>query len=931
MKKILFTTMLCLLAAVQSIVAKEEINSAVDSISDAFKIVTNAPQEKVFLHTDKPYYFQGDTIWIKGYLTGAITHKMNSFSRNLYIELVDKADKLIIRQLVERLDDSFIASMPISVEQPEGDYYLRAYTKWMQNFSPDFMYVQNLQINHNSALKCKVSLNQEREGDNREAIITLTDPVTKLRIENVDVKCIIGTSENDKKYTTHHSNKDGEVRVSLPKRSNEKMILEVVASKDNWRVRRIFELPSMMDYHVDFFPEGGHRIAGQTQKVAFKAINTSGLSESVSGTIISLAGDTLTTFESLHAGMGTFFLNNSDDQKCVAVVKNSDGIEHRYDIEKPCENSVALTVNHAKDKIIYKLLKPENYGGKAPKYMIIHVRGKLISSFLIDGKEMGQLNAKLLPEGIAHFVVTDKDFVPLSERLVYVDGDDAKMSFYTDSGKLQPRKLMKFHIDVTGENNDRLKGNFSVSVTDAYSVELDSMSENIKSYMLLSSDLKGHVENPGFYFRDKNSKTMAYLDFLMMTQGWTRFDIEDILRFKSPDYLYPIERGQSLSGSVKNGFGKPIKNTTVIALIPKLHKSYYVQTDDNGRFVLDNLRFPEHSVMRVQASKKNRLSNYFLQIDNPEFPAMFNPHPFVERISKVKDTYIAELEKGYTSVNGQRVVHLPEISIMAAGSGYESYAAHIWDEDRIEQTKVKNALELLRQMPGLHTSPQGDLVFATAGGHMRSENDVRPQDKDRPMTFASTSSKALRPKIYLDNRQIQSADLEQIKADDIKYVSLVDPETDQTLSEAVFDNDNSDDTLYNEALLETTDEDENTVSLRGRTLQEQLTKPATGRIMITSRTGNLIIQDETNQKALTLMPLGYSVAKRFYSPKYEVKEEFAEADVRSTVFWAPVVRTDGTQPVTVEFYASDRADAYNYVIEGITDDGRVCHASGTLR
>ena len=62
-----------------------------------------------------------------------------------------------------------------------------------------------------------------------------------------------------------------------------------------------------------------------------------------------------------------------------------------------------------------------------------------------------------------------------------------------------------------------------------------------------------------------------------------------------------------------------------------------------------------------------------------------------------------------------------------------------------------------------------------------------------------------------------------------------------------------------------------------------------------------------------------------------MKEEFAEADVRSTVFWAPVIRTDGTQPVTVEFYASDRADAYNYVIEGITDDGRVCHASGTLR
>ncbi|MCM1093570.1 MAG: carboxypeptidase-like regulatory domain-containing protein [Lachnospiraceae bacterium] len=930
MRKMLFTTMLCLLAAMQSIVAKEEINSAVDSISEAFKIVTNAPQEKVFLHTDKPYYFQGDTIWIKGYLTGAITHKMNSFSRNLYVELIDKKNKLLTRQLIERIDDSFVASIPIDVEQPEGDYYLRAYTKWMQNFDSGFMYVQNIQINHNSALKCKISLRQEVNDNIRDAIITLTDPATKSGMENVDVKCIVGISEKDRKYTTHHSNRNGEVRVSLPKGNVEKTVIEIIASKNDWRVRRILEIPAIMDFHVDFFPEGGKRIAGCSQKIAFKAIGTSGLSENITGTVISAEGDTLTTFESAHAGMGAFFIDNSENSECVVFVKNADGIEHKYEIEKPSQRDVALTINQAKDRIIYKLLKPENYTGLEPKYMMIHVRGKLISSFLIEGKEVGQLNVNLLPEGIAHFIVTDKSFTPLSERLVYVGRNDAELSFNSTNGELKPRKLMKFIIDATDENKNRLKGNFSLSVTDCYSVELDSLSENIRSYMLLSSDLKGHIENPGFYFRHKDNRTSAYLDYLMMTQGWTRFDIDNILHFKSPDYLYPIERGQSLSGKVKNGFGKTIKNTTVIALIPKLHKSYYTKTDDEGRFILDNLRFPQHSTMRVQASKKNKLSNYFLQIDNPEYPEMFNPHPFSTKISSIRDTYIQELEKGYTSVNGQRVVHLPEISITGTGSRYENYAAHTWDEDKVEQTKVKNALELLRQMPGLHTSPNGDLVFAMAGGHMRSENEVRPQDKDRPMTFGSVSPKALRPKIYLDNRQIQTVDLEQIKADDIKYVSLIDPETDQTLSEAVFDDDNSDDALYNEALLETTDEDDNTVSLRGRTLQEQLTKPATGRIMITSKTGNLIIQDETNQKALTLMPLGYSVAKRFYSPKYEVKEEFAEADVRSTVYWAPVIKTDGTQPVTVEFYASDRTEGYNYVIEGITDDGRVCHASGTL-
>lgn len=931
MRKMLKISMLCLLAAAQSIVVNGQAATASDTIKEAFTLITNAPQEKVFLHTDKPYYFQGDTIWIKAYLTGAITHKMNSFSRYLYVELVDAKDKLLARQLIERNDDSFVASIPIDIEQQEGNYYLRAYTKWMQNFPQDFIYVQNVKILHNSALKCRMEIRQERDGDNRMAVITLTDPSTKAAMENVRVKCIIGVSERDKKYITRQSNKNGEVRVALPKDDREKCVIEVAASNDHWQARRVFEIPPAMDYDVAFFPEGGARIAGHTQKIAFKALNSLGLSEPVSGAVLSSKGDTLTNFESVHDGMGSFYLDNSDESECAVIVRNGNNEEKRYAIEPPVRNGVALTLNQGRGRIIYKLLRPDGYTGPEPEQMIIHVRGRLISSFPIAGKESGQLNTELLPEGVSHFVVTDGNFMPLTERLAYIRSEAPAMSADAVNGALAPRKPVKLEIDVTDGNKAGLRGNFSISVTDAYAVELDSMSENLRSYMLLSSDLKGHVENPAYYFNNPDSRTAVYLDNLMMTQGWTRFDLKEILHFRAHDYQYPIERGQSMSGMVKTGFGKPVKNTTVIALIPQLRKSYYTQTDDKGRFILDNLRFPINSTMRIQASKKNRLSNYVLSVDNPVYPEFYNPHPVAEKSSERLDNYVGELEKGYTSVNGQRVIHLPEISVIGNGSRYENYAAHTWDEDRIEQTKVKTALELLRQMPGLQTSPQGDLVFATAGGHIRSENEQRPQDVNRPMTFGSVSPKALRPKIYLDNRQIQTADLNQIKAEDIKFVNLIDPETDRTLSEAVFDDDNSDDALYNEALMETTDDDDNTVTLRGKTLQEQLTKPATGRIMLTSKTGNLIVQDETNQKALTLMPLGYSVAKKFYSPKYEVKDEFAEADVRSTVYWAPVIKTDEAGRMTVEFYASDRTDGYNYVIEGITEDGRVCHLSGIIR
>lgn len=173
--------------------------------------------------------------------------------------------------------------------------------------------------------------------------------------------------------------------------------------------------------------------------------------------------------------------------------------------------------------------------------------------------------------------------------------------------------------------------------------------------------------------------------------------------------------------------------------------------------------------------------------------------------------------------------------------------------------------------------------------------------------------------------------LEQIKAEDIENVNLIDPEADRFLSMNTFE-EQEDGQLLDELLAEDMpqEDEEPEVDLSAYSAREQLTRPTTGRVMFTSKSGNLIIQD-ADLRTLTLMPLGISVAKRFYLPKYDVADEFAEADVRSTVFWAPVIKTDGTGPVTVEFYASDRVDGYNYVLEGITEDGRICHASGIIR
>jgi hypothetical protein len=111
-----------------------------DSALATFK--NNFPQEKVFLQTDKTYYFPGETIWMKAWC--ALDGAPSFLSRVLYVDLVNTQGEVISKKMY-RLDS--LGSTPADVELPEqiksGNYTLNAYTLWMLNF-PQFVYHKNV-------------------------------------------------------------------------------------------------------------------------------------------------------------------------------------------------------------------------------------------------------------------------------------------------------------------------------------------------------------------------------------------------------------------------------------------------------------------------------------------------------------------------------------------------------------------------------------------------------------------------------------------------------------------------------------------------------------------------------------------------------------------------------------------------------------------
>jgi len=107
---------------------------------------TSLFQEKVYLHTDKPYYSAGECIWFKAYLVNATTNEPSERSRFVYVELVDQLDSVQSRIKLRSDSLGFQGYISLRPEIPAGQYRLRAYTFWMQNAGTDFFFTKNIFI-----------------------------------------------------------------------------------------------------------------------------------------------------------------------------------------------------------------------------------------------------------------------------------------------------------------------------------------------------------------------------------------------------------------------------------------------------------------------------------------------------------------------------------------------------------------------------------------------------------------------------------------------------------------------------------------------------------------------------------------------------------------------------------------------------------------
>lgn len=857
-----------------------------DSIRQYFYTQTHLfPQEKIYAHIDRSSYLINDTIWFRTFLVDAQTHSPRLHSNFVYTELINSANQIVKRVKVKRNENVFSGFIDLDEELAAGNYQLRFYTTYMTSKDESYFFKRPIRIGNYMSAKysCEVKTTF-REKRNLKVELRFHDKTTSQTV--MPDKLFVYDKDNNQNNVSWHNN-DSTVGVNL--KDSEKLADAILIEYhlDGYTQKEYIHIPkNENDFDITFFPEGGNLLSHTVNKVAYKAVNPSGLGEDITGYIINTVGDTLSTFQSSHLGMGVLILNGNSNQSLFALCRNAAGMEKRFTLPKFQERGLSLKVDWRKDNLYLSINKPRTHTLSQKLYLVIHCRGTVLYSEAWNNqKETVFFASSALPSGTLHALLLDENFNPVSERLVFnrSELDMTASSFSTQKSDYTLREHVVATVSATDMEGRPLQGSVSVSVTDN-----DVINPNnpiiILSTLLLTSDLQGHIEYPANYFTE-GQENRVNLDLLMLTQGWRRYDVSKIIR---RDYEYSstsVEVNQQISGSVLTGFNKnrAAKSHPILLLDMDNGKTSETETDNKGRFVFNNLSFPDNTRFMVQAKTPSVRNRPVIEVDNDLFVAPQGFMPFSPQTTinshhsepHAEDDFFTAINQKSNTIAGMRHYQLQEVVVTGSKKEKLQRASHWASSDfsnkitssEIEQMHPSSMMELLMLTPGLGVI--GDQAFVA-----RYYNGA-----SLPNTY-----------ILVDGVETLSQHLNSISPQSVQSVEVLkEPESFVLGANGI-----------------------------------------NGAIIITTKLGHDAVNLGNTDNLTYITPLGYQINKQFYSPKYDTVENNKKTDERTTIYWNPNIKLSNDGKASFSFYTSDSNPDYTVIIEGITDDGRIIHQIGAV-
>lgn len=631
------TLLSCLLLFLVS-VAKAQLGSFQQKIEISDSMATFDGREKIFIHYDRPQYNLNDTLWLKGYVVAGSLNIVNDSSRIAYIEFIDAYGGLVKRISTVCDIGLFYSNLTLSEQLfSQGVYTIRGYTNYMRNFGDSIFFTSTFKIIDPKAALWKATLKALNFSGNRLLMSAALKQGNQVPAANSRIQVALMFKNKALFRKRMVTDADGNIYIdTLLKDPRYHKNLRVEITNKNIQLR--IPVPTANENtDLQFLPEGGSFVAGFKQRLGFKALDIYGMGADVNGVIKDSQGNVVCAFTSVHKGMGVVWMTPQANETYTAYLENGAA----YKLPPVQRDGQVLQVSYSEkaDSIIVKIdVSP----GKENNAWFI--TGSTRGSFYVQGRLQNKkqyeikIAAKAFPGGVARFTLYNASGVPVNERALFVwHNDDLKINLAASKDAYINKDSVMLTLSVKKHTNESVPGSFSIAVIDTSQVGVQPDAENIVSYMALSADLKGKIEEPYYYIRNAKSEAT---DALLLTQGWVQYNLLDTAR------KYKYEKGFQVSGKVVNILNKPSSNTR-ITLFGRSGKTgaFFMDTVTNkdGVFIFKNFPlFYTDSVSTLISAVNKREKSFGIGVEvfNKTYPPVQEPVVVYDPNSIVFDTVL---------------------------------------------------------------------------------------------------------------------------------------------------------------------------------------------------------------------------------------------------------------------------------------------------
>lgn len=558
------------------------------------------PREKVYLHFDNTSYYEGDNIWFKCYIVTSELHEATWLSKTLYVELLNPGGEIIEKRILKIENGQCHGDFSLNkLPFYSGFYEIRAYTKYMLNFGEETIFSRLLPVFNKP----------KKEGSFEE--------------------------RNMLKYGYG----------KYPKKRKKPLKGKKV--------------------NLKFYPEGGNLIQDITTRIAFEVTDAFGNPLNATGKIINEEKEEIANFSVTHEGKGLFEYTPDGSKQKAEVDYN--GKKYQFDMPQPLPLGFTLQVDNLSyaDSLDISLQKNKQTPADILGMVILN-RGKLYNYCLINMLHNETVHFKvdktILPPGVSQVTIFNSAGEILCDRLLFNNKvKQVNIQATTDKAVYEAYDPVNMEFTITDQEANPVQSSFSLSVKDG--TNKVEWNHNILTNLLLTSEIKGYIRNPSYYFEADDSTHRFAADLLMMVQGWRRYSWKQMIGTEPFELKYRPEQGIEMHGQVVSFVRKrPQPDVTVSSFLLQRGEEEEKAASAFDVFVTDSLGHFSFSAditgkwnMILAVSEKGKKKDYRIILDRP-----FTAEPQQYRYAEMQVDIANEKDESKKDIDPEVAPGIPE-------------------------------------------------------------------------------------------------------------------------------------------------------------------------------------------------------------------------------------------------------------------------------